>query len=208
MFAIDDLINGFDKSLRVLSGVAASSRTSPAARVAEQKLDDAERRHAAGLMRVNHVGEICAQALYEAQGKFSRNPQLREQFAQAGREEEDHLAWTAERLRELGSHTSVLNPLWYAGAFALGAVAAHGGDARSLGFVVETERQVEEHLEGHLGKLPQQDAKSRAIVGQMRKDEAAHGAAAKAAGAAELPMPVRGAMRAMAKVMTIAAYYI
>ncbi|HEX8956628.1 MAG TPA: 2-polyprenyl-3-methyl-6-methoxy-1,4-benzoquinone monooxygenase [Burkholderiaceae bacterium] len=208
MFAIDDLINGFDKSLRVLSGVAASGRPNPAAHTLDAKLDDAERRHSAGLMRVNHVGEICAQALYEAQGKFSRNPALRAQFAQAGREEEDHLAWTAERLRELGSHTSVLNPFWYAGAFALGAVAAHSGDARSLGFVVETERQVKEHLEGHLGKLPPQDAKSRAIVEQMRDDEVAHGNAAAALGASALPLPVRGAMRAMAKMMTATAYYL
>ncbi|HEX7644026.1 MAG TPA: 2-polyprenyl-3-methyl-6-methoxy-1,4-benzoquinone monooxygenase [Burkholderiaceae bacterium] len=208
MFAIDDLINGFDKSLRVLSGVTAAGRPNPAAHTLDAKLDDAERRHSAGLMRVNHVGEICAQALYEAQGKFSRNPALRTQFAQAGREEEDHLAWTAERLRELGSHTSVLNPFWYAGAFALGVVAAHSGDAQSLGFVVETERQVKEHLEGHLGKLPQQDAKSRAIVEQMRDDEVAHGNAAAALGASELPLPVRGAMRAMAKVMTATAYYL
>ncbi len=208
MFAIDELINGFDKTLRVLSGVTVPGRANPAAGLAEHKLDDAERRHSAGLMRVNHVGEICAQALYEAQGKFARNPALREQFAQAGREEEDHLAWTAERLRELGSHTSVLNPLWYAGAFALGAVAAHSGDAKSLGFVVETERQVEEHLAGHLGRLPQQDAKSRAIVEQMRVDEVAHGAAAAAMGASELPLPLRSAMRAMAKVMTATAYHL
>ncbi len=208
MFAIDDLINGFDKTLRVLSGVTVSGRANPSAGLVEHKLDDAERRHSAGLMRVNHVGEICAQALYEAQGKFARNPALRAQFAEAGREEEDHLAWTAERLRELGSHTSVFNPLWYAGAFALGTVAAHSGDARNLGFVVETERQVEEHLEGHLGKLPQQDAKSRAIVEQMRADEAAHGGAAAAMGASALPVPVRGAMRAMAKVMTATAYYL
>jgi ubiquinone biosynthesis monooxygenase Coq7 len=208
MFAIDDLINGFDKTLRVLSGVTVSGRANPAAQIVDQKFDDAERRHAAGLMRVNHVGEICAQALYEAQGTFSRNPTLREQFAQAGREEEDHLAWTAERLRELGSHTSVLNPLWYAGAFALGTVAARSGDARSLGFVVETERQVKEHLEGHLDALPRQDIKSRAIVEKMRDDEVAHGNAAAAMGASELPRTVRGAMRMMAKVMTATAYYL
>jgi ubiquinone biosynthesis monooxygenase Coq7 len=208
MTPIDVLINGFDKTLRVLSGVTASGRPSPAAGTADVKLDDAERRHSAGLMRVNHVGEICAQALYESQGHFSRNAGLKQQFAQAGREEEDHLAWTAERLHELGSHTSVLNPLWYAGAFALGVVAARSGDANSLGFVVETERQVKEHLEGHLDKLPPQDAKSRAIVVQMRDDEVAHGEAAQAMGAAELPPPVRGAMRAMAKVMTATAYYL
>jgi len=159
-------------------------------------------------MRVNHVGEICAQALYEAQGRFSRNPGLQKQFAEAGREEEDHLAWTAERLRDFGSHPSLLNPLWYAGAFAMGAIAARSGDARSLGFVVETERQVKDHLERHLQALPSQDAKSRAIVAQMRDDEAAHGAAAAALGAAEVPQPVRTAMRVMAKVMTTTAYYL
>ncbi len=208
MTPIDVLINGFDKTLRVLSGVAAPGRPSPAAGTADATLDDAERRHSAGLMRVNHVGEVCAQALYESQGHFSRNAELKQQFAQAGREEEDHLAWTAERLHELGSHTSILNPLWYAGAFALGAVAARSGDANSLGFVVETERQVKDHLEGHLDKLPPRDARSRAIVARMRDDEAAHGAAAQAMGAAELPLPVRSAMRAMAKLMTATAYYL
>jgi len=159
-------------------------------------------------MRVNHVGEICAQALYDAQGRFARTAELRRQFAQAGREEEDHLAWTAERLMELGSRPSLLNPFWYAGAYMLGAVAARVGDAQSLGFVVETERQVEEHLAGHLDKLPPEDLRSRAIVAQMKLDEIAHGAAARELGAAEMPPPVRNAMRAAAKVMTSVAYYI
>lgn len=208
MSPFDVLINGFDKTLRVLSGVTAAGRPNPAAGTPDVKLDDAERRHSAGLMRVNHVGEVCAQALYESQGRFTRNAALKEQFARCGREEEDHLAWTAERLRELGSHVSLLNPLWYAGAYALGAAAAHAGDARSLGFVVETERQVEHHLEGHLKDLPAQDARSRAIVVQMRDDEVEHGAAARAMGASELPQPVRAAMKAMAKVMTVTAYHI
>ena len=208
MINIDTLISDFDKTLRIFGGVIAGGRPNPARHVEDGTLDNQERRHAAGLMRVNHVGEICAQALYEAQGRFSRNPTLQKQFAQAGREEEDHLAWTAERLRDFGSHTSVLNPLWYAGAFALGAIVARSGDARSLGFVVETERQVKEHLERHLQTLPQQDAKSKAIVVQMRDDEVAHGNAAQALGAAEVPLPVRRAMRAMAKVMTATAYYL
>jgi ubiquinone biosynthesis monooxygenase Coq7 len=208
MFNIDALITDFDKTLKVFGGVLSATRPNPAHGIEDGTLDSKEKRHSAGLMRVNHVGEVCAQALYEAQGRYSRDPVLQQQFVAAGREEEDHLAWTAERLRDLGSHTSVLNPLWYAGAYALGMMAARSGDARSLGFVVETERQVEEHLEKHLQALPQQDAKSKAIVAQMRDDEVAHGAAAKALGAADLPLPVRTAMRAMAKVMTATAYYL
>ena len=159
-------------------------------------------------MRVNHVGEVCAQALYNSQARFAKSDAMKAQFAKAGREEEDHLAWTAQRLAELGSQPSLLNPLWYAGAYVMGTVAAQLGDQRSLGFVVETERQVEEHLVGHLDKLPLQDAKSRAIVAQMRVDEAAHGQAAKDMGALEAPAPVKGAMSVMAKVMTSTAYYI
>jgi ubiquinone biosynthesis monooxygenase Coq7 len=208
MFNIDTLITDFDKTVRIFGGVLSATRPNPASVVEDAALDSRERRHSAGLMRVNHVGEVCAQALYEAQGRFSRDPVLQKQFAEAGREEEDHLAWTAARLRELGSRTSLLNPLWYAGAYALGTLAARSGDTRSLGFVVETERQVEEHLEKHMQALPQQDAKSKAIVAQMRDDEVAHGAAAKALGATELPLPVRSAMRAMAKVMTVTAYYL
>lgn len=208
MNPLDSAITGIDRVLRVLSGVATAARSSPAAKVPDGTMDDAERRHSAGLMRVNHVGEICAQALYQAQGRFAKNDGVRRQFVQAGRDEEDHLAWTAQRLRELGSHTSILNPLWYAGAYAVGVVAARLGDAHSLGFVVETERQVEAHLASHLKNLPEADEKSRAIVEQMRVDEVEHGASAQKMGAAELPMPVRGAMRAMAKVMTTTAYYI
>ena len=205
---IDVLIGEFDKTLRILGGVLGGSRPNPAAGVADGSLDSAERLHSAGLMRVNHVGEVCAQALYEAQGRFSKNAGLKQQFANAGREEEDHLAWTAQRLRELGSHTSILNPLWYFGAYVLGAAAARSGDARSLGFVVETERQVEAHLERHLKDLPAQDAKSLAIVAQMRDDEVEHGATAASMGASEVPAPVRAAMQAMAKLMTVTAYYL
>lgn len=208
MRRVDDFITGIDKIVRVVSGVVSSSRPNPAARIADNALVDEERRHSAGLMRVNHVGEVCAQALYDAQGRFAKTEALRQQFARAGREEEDHLAWTAQRLRELGSRTSLLNPLWYAGAYAIGAVAAGIGDAQSLGFVVETERQVEAHLESHLQALPVQDEKSRAIVEQMRIDEVEHGAAAKSLGAANVPASVQFVMRTMAKVMTATAYYV
>ena len=197
-----------DKALRVIAGVASASRPTPAARAEDGQLDDAEQRRSAGLMRVNHVGEVCAQALYNSQSRFAKTEEMRVQFAEAGREEEDHLAWTAQRLAELGSRPSLLNPLWYAGAYALGTVAAQLGDARSLGFVVETERQVEAHLNSHLDLLPAQDAKSRAIVDQMRIDEIAHGAAAQELGAVAVPAPVRGVMTAMAKVMTTTAYYV
>ncbi len=159
-------------------------------------------------MRVNHVGEVCAQALYEAQSRFARSDATKQQFALAGQEEMDHLAWTAERLAELGARPSVLNPLWYAGSYLLGAMAAKLGDATSLGFVVETERQVEAHLDTHLQALPIDDVRSRAIVTQMRDDEVAHGAAARALGAADVPLPVRVSMQAMSTVMTTTAYYI
>ncbi|MDM5179006.1 2-polyprenyl-3-methyl-6-methoxy-1,4-benzoquinone monooxygenase [Massilia sp. DJPM01] len=205
---LDQLIVSMDKALRVIAGVASASRPTPAAHADDGQLDEAEQRHSAGLMRVNHVGEVCAQALYNSQSRFARTEEMRQQFAEAGREEEDHLAWTAQRLAELGSRPSLLNPLWYAGAYALGTVAAQLGDARSLGFVVETERQVEAHLNSHLDLLPVQDSKSRAIVDQMRLDEIAHGAAAQALGAVDVPLPVRGVMSAMAKVMTTTAYYV
>jgi ubiquinone biosynthesis monooxygenase Coq7 len=205
---MDVLIIGLDRALRVISGVASAARPTPAARLPDTDLSEIERRRSAGLMRVNHVGEVCAQALYAAQGRFSGNAATRAQFSDAAREEEDHLAWTAQRLDELNSHTSLLNPLWYAGAYGMGLVAARLGDARSLGFVVETERQVEAHLASHLDRLPEADLKSRAVVEQMRQDEVAHGAAAQALGAAEMPPVARKAMRAMSKVMTGLAYYI
>lgn len=207
-FAIDRLISGFDQALRVVSGISHANRANPAAAMPDTRLDAAQKRHSAGLMRINHVGEVCAQALYNAQARFAANPEIRAKFIQAGQEEEDHLAWTAERLQELGYQPSILNPFWYAASYALGAVAAGLGDAQSLGFVVETERQVEAHLASHLQKLPAEDAKSRAIVEQMKQDEIAHGAAAQAMGAAPTPLPVQKAMQAMAKVMTGSAYYI
>ena len=208
MTGFDDLICAFDRSLRVITGVTVAHRPNPAEALSEQPLSEQERRHSAGLMRVNHVGEVCAQALYEAQARFARNPHTQAQLRHAGEEELDHLAWTATRLTELGSRPSLLNPLWYAGSFALGAIAARMGDAQSLGFVVETERQVEAHLDSHLSELPVADLRSRAIVVQMRDDEAAHGASAQAMGAADLLLPVRAAMRGMAKIMTGTAYYI
>jgi ubiquinone biosynthesis monooxygenase Coq7 len=204
--SLDDLIVGFDRALRTLAGVATSSRPVPGAGLPPVDLDDADRRHAAGLMRVNHTGEVCAQALYAAQALVARDPDVKARFATAAREEEDHLAWTQSRLDELGDRPSLFNPLWYAGSFAIGVAAGLAGDWVNLGFVVETERQVEEHLTGHLDSLPPADAKSRAIVDTMRDDEARHGAMAQAAGAVELPRPVRDVMRAAAGVMKAIAY--
>ena len=208
MISLDSAICAFDRTLRTMSNVASASRPNPAVGVTEPGLTEEEKTHSAGLMRVNHVGEVCAQALYAAQSAFAKTPLTREQFQKAGEEEVDHLAWTADRLQELGSRTSLLNPLWYAGSFALGAVAAKLGDPVSLGFVVETERQVEAHLDRHLDELPPNDLRSRAIVMQMRDDEVAHAEAAAQLGAAELPLPVKKVMEAMAKVMTTAAYRI
>jgi ubiquinone biosynthesis monooxygenase Coq7 len=208
LISLDSAICAFDRTLRTISNVATASRPNPAVGVAEPGLTEQEKTHSAGLMRVNHVGEVCAQALYAAQSAFAKTPLTREQFQKAGEEEVDHLAWTADRLQELGSRTSLLNPLWYAGSFALGAVAAKLGDPVSLGFVVETERQVEAHLDRHLDELPPNDLRSRAIVTQMRDDEVAHAEAAAQLGAADLPLPVKKVMEAMAKVMTTAAYRI
>jgi ubiquinone biosynthesis monooxygenase Coq7 len=203
---IDDLILGFDRALRTLSGVAASGRTNPAAGMPEPDLTPDERRHAAGLMRVNHTGEVCAQALYQAQALTARDAGIRGRLASAAREEEEHLAWTQQRLAELDDRPSLVNPLWYAGSFAIGLLAGIAGDRTNLGFVVETERQVEEHLSGHMDRLPAGDRKSRAIVAAMRDDEARHGALARDAGAAELPWLARAIMRGAARVMTLTAY--
>jgi ubiquinone biosynthesis monooxygenase Coq7 len=208
LISVDFAICAFDQTLRSINSVATASRANPSFGVPEPGLSEQEKTRSAGLMRVNHVGEVCAQALYAAQSAFAKTPLTREQFKQAGQEEVDHLAWTAERLEELGSRTSLLNPLWYAGSFALGAIAARLGDPVSLGFVVETERQVEAHLNRHLDELPENDVRSRAIVTQMRDDEAAHAKAAAELGAAELPQPVKQLMQAMAKVMTTTAYRI
>ncbi len=204
----DDLVVSFDRALRTLTGLATSSRPVPGAGLPEAELSPEERRNAAGLMRVNHTGEVCAQALYAAQALVARNPETKRDFAQAAREEEEHLAWTQGRLSELSDRVSLLNPLWYAGSFAIGLAAGIAGDRVNLGFVVETERQVEEHLTGHIESLPMADGRSRAIVEQMRDDEARHGAMAQAAGAAELPLPVRGLMRLAAGVMKVVAYRI
>jgi ubiquinone biosynthesis monooxygenase Coq7 len=206
--AIDQLIVGFDRALRTLSGTASAARPNPAAGIAGSDLTPEERRHAAGLMRVNHTGEVCAQALYQAQALVARDPEVKQCFAAAAREEEDHLAWTQDRLSELGDRTSLANPIWYAGSFAIGLAAGLAGDRSNLGFVVETERQVEEHLSSHTDRLPAGDARSRAIVAAMRDDEIRHGMAASVAGARELPLPVRVLMRATAKLMTLTAYRI
>ncbi len=205
---IDRLLINVDRALRVVSGQAKSTRPAPDAHCTDHHLTEQEQKHSAGLMRVNHVGEVCAQALYDSQAVFSRSANVKQQLHRSSVEEGDHLAWTARRLHELNSHTSVLNPFWYAGAYACGLVAGACGDALSLGFVVETEKQVEAHLASHLRELPIQDEKSRAIVEQMRVDEIAHGAAANALGAQELPAPIKGLMQGMAKVMTSSAYYV
>ena len=202
---IDKLILGFDRALRTLSGTVTSARPTPGASIGEPSLEPHEQRDAAGLMRVNHTGEVCAQALYAAQAIVARDPDVRERYAQAARDEEDHLAWTQQRLDEFGARPSLLNPLWYAGSFAIGIVAGVAGDRTNLGFVVETERQVEEHLTAHIERLPPNDTKSRAIVTQMRDDEARHGAMALEAGAL---FPIRHAMRAAADVMRAVAYRI
>lgn len=206
--SLDQLISKFDRALRVVSGQAIARRAYPGHDLPDGNLSEQEKTHSAGLMRVNHVGEICAQALYDSQGANAHTEEIRQQFQHSGIEEEDHLAWTAKRLHELNSHTSFLNPLWYAGAYACGTIAARLGDAVSLGFVVETEKQVAAHLASHMKNLPTEDQRSRAVVEQMRLDEIAHGTAAQALGASELPVPIQTGMKLMAKVMTTTAYYI
>ena len=203
---MDRLILEFDRALRAVAGVVQASRPSPAQQVPETLVGDEQRVHAAALMRVNHVGEVCAQALYQGQALTARQPAAREALERAAREGEDHLAWSAERIRELGGRPSLLNPLWYAGSFAIGAVAGALGDKWNLAFLAETERQVEEHLSGHLESLPEEDRRTRAVVEAMRADEARHRASAVELGAAELPEPVRRAMRLASKVMTTVAY--
>ncbi len=205
---IDNLILSFDRALRTLSGMSVASRPIPGSSLPQPDLTPDERQHAAALMRVNHTGEVCAQALYAAQALVARDPGIRLRFAGAAREEEDHLAWTQARLTELNEHVSLLNPLWFAGSFTIGLAAGLAGDKVNLGFVVETERQVEDHLTVHLDSLPEADAKSRAIVTAMRDDEARHGAMAQEAGALELPMPARELMRMAARIMKAVAYRI
>ncbi|HEU5295023.1 MAG TPA: 2-polyprenyl-3-methyl-6-methoxy-1,4-benzoquinone monooxygenase [Burkholderiaceae bacterium] len=204
--ALDEWIATADQALRTLTGGAHAGRAPPAAD--EGQLTSQERRLSGALLRVDHVGEVCAQALYQGQALAARSPQLRAHMQRAAAEEVDHLAWTERRLDQLGARTSVLNPLWYAGAFGIGLLAGLAGDRWSLGFVVETERQVEQHLASHLDRLPSSDAASRAIVEQMKVDEAQHAAAAQASGAAPLPTPVKMAMQLAARLMTQTAHYI
>ncbi|WP_187697764.1 2-polyprenyl-3-methyl-6-methoxy-1,4-benzoquinone monooxygenase [Pigmentiphaga humi] len=213
---LDRVLGEADRAVRVLGGAVAPQRPNPADAAARAmpgepdpaEMSASERRHAAGLMRVNHVGEVCAQALYRGQALVCRHPGTREVFLRAAEEETDHLAWLDQRLRELRSRTSLLNPLWYAGAFGLGMVAGKAGVAWNLGFMAETERQVEQHLDGHLDALPAQDARSRAIVEQMAADERQHRITAEQQGGAALPAPVRAAMRGASRLMTSTAYYI
>jgi 3-demethoxyubiquinol 3-hydroxylase len=208
MNAIDRALGAADSALRTLFAKPHATRACPVIPAEATHLDSRDAREAAALMRVNHVGEVCAQALYTAQAFVTRDPALRQHFERAADEENDHLAWTADRLRELGARPSMLNPLWYAGAFAIGLAAGRLGDRVSLGFVVETERQVEAHLESHMQRLPSADHASRAIVAQMKSDEAAHAALALQAGAGELPLAAKALMRAAARVMTATAHYI
>ena len=207
MTPIDKLLVSADNALRTLAGAPIASRPSPGDRQPEALPAD-QRPLSGALMRVNHVGEVCAQALYQAQALTARTPELRQRMQAAARDEQDHLAWTAQRLQELGDRPSLLNPLWYAGSFAIGVLAGRLGDARSLGFLIETERQVEQHLAGHLDRLPAADGRSRAIVEQMRVDEARHAEDAAAAGGLPLPAPARWLMKAAAKVMTTTAHRI
>jgi 3-demethoxyubiquinol 3-hydroxylase len=203
---IDRLIIGFDRALRTLCGPALSLRPVPGENLPNIELSAAEKRHAAALMRVNHSGEVCAQALYQGQALTARDGTVRKSLERAAAEETEHLAWTAQRIDELGGRVSVLNPFFYTGSFAIGALSGLLGDKWNMGFLAETERQVEGHLDGHLEQLPAQDEKSRAIVAQMKEDEARHADTALARGAAELPGPVKQAMRIFSRLMTLSAY--
>ena len=204
--SIDQVIVEFDRALRTILAPASTVRPVPGVQLPDADLDDAEKRHVVGLMRVNHCGEICAQALYQGQALTSRDPEVRESLRGAADDETEHLAWTERRIAELGGRKSLLNPLWYAGSLTLGLCAGALGDKWNLGFLAETERQVEAHLDSHLLELPACDARSRAIVDQMRLDEIQHAETATRLGAAELPAPIKQAMKMSAKVMTSAAY--
>lgn len=208
MLDLDKVITEFDKGLRTLFAQAPTLRALPGRELPDAELSAEEKRHAAALMRINHSGEICAQALYQGQALTARNQEIKAALEQAAREETEHLNWTEARIRELGGRTSLLNPLWYTGSLALGALAGTLGDRWNLGFLAETERQVERHLDSHLGRLPQPDEKSRAILAQMKSDEIQHAATALEHGAAELPLPVRTAMKLSSKIMTKTAYWV
>jgi len=202
----DILIAQFDRGLRTLCGTPRTGRPSPALGMAEGELEPEARRHSAALMRVNHSGEVCAQALYQGQALASKSGDLRSALSRAADEEVDHLEWSRERISELDGRASFLNPLWYAGSLAMGMVAGRLGDDWNLGFLAETENQVEAHLQGHLDRLDQQDTKTRAVIEAMRQDEAGHAQTARNLGARELPTPVKLAMRCAARVMTTVAY--
>jgi 3-demethoxyubiquinol 3-hydroxylase len=204
---IDGFIIEFDRALRAIVGATPMRRPVPdSTAMGETELSAEEKKHAAGLMRVNHVGEVCAQALYQSQKLHAKSDDLKNKLEHAAIEEEDHLAWCERRLEELDSRPSLLNPVWYAGSFVLGSIAGLAGDKISLGFVAETEKQVEHHLDDHLKELPSNDHRSRAIVAQMRTDEIAHGQMAIQEGGVELPGPVQKLMKTMAKIMTVTAY--
>ena len=206
---LDRAIAMMDEALRLATGQAPEpDRPNPAGDLPAAELDEESRSHVAGMMRINHTGEICAQALYAGQAATARSEEVKAEMSVAAREEIDHLAWCESRLEELNSQPSLLNPLWYAGSFAIGAVAGLAGDGWSLGFLKETENQVEAHLQDHLGKLPEEDQRSNAILKQMKEDEAKHADMAEASGAYELPQPVREAMRLAANVMKAVAYRI
>jgi len=205
-FSIDCLIVGFDRALRAVSGVHRAERPSPSGTIPEGDLEPPQRAHAAALMRVNHVGEVCAQALYQGQALTAHDEIARLSLEHAAREEEDHLSWSAQRVGELGGRLSLLNPLWYAGSLAMGIAAGALGDRWNLAFLAETERQVETHLSGHLEQLAAEDRRTRAVIEAMRVDEAKHRDTAVALGAAELPGSAKLAMRALSKIMTTVAY--
>ncbi len=205
---IDRLLDGLETAIGAVAGTPAADRPSPAAALEPVELDERERRHVAGLMRINHTGEVCAQALYQGQAMLARDEATRRHLEQAAAEETDHLAWCAGRLAELEARPSLLNPLWYAGSHAIGAVAAAIGDPISLGFVVETERQVEAHLAEHITRLPGQDRRSRAILAQMQADEIRHADNALARGGVALPAPIPTLMRLASKLMKTVAYRI
>ncbi len=203
---LDRLLAGAQNALETIAGTPRAARANPADSEADVVLDDTERRHAAGLMRINHVGEVCAQALYVGQAAVARDEHTRAQLLAAAQEETDHLAWCADRLRELDSRPSLLNPLWYAGSYAIGLAAGLRGDGWNLGFVVETEHQVEAHLDEHLQTLPPADARSRAILTMMKEDEIRHADHAEAAGAKILPQPIPTVMAMASKLMKTVAY--